>query len=130
MKTAIAFIRADHGHALRQAVGTLAVLVALTYTLGYLTGAWVHSLNDSLAGVSREIPVITAPAVLQRPEPPATYSAPTIAYAQAPAPQPPTLSAPPMESLTVAELRQLARAAGHRKLARSGRRSQLLEILA
>jgi hypothetical protein len=33
-------------------------------------------------------------------------------------------------SLTVAQLRQLARAAGHRTLARSGRRADLLAVLA
>lgn len=41
-----------------------------------------------------------------------------------------TIAAPPLESLTVAQLRQMARAAGHRKLARSGRRAVLLEALA
>lgn len=35
-----------------------------------------------------------------------------------------------LEGRTVAELRQLARAAGHKALARSGRRQQLLEVLA
>ncbi len=35
-----------------------------------------------------------------------------------------------LHSLNVAELRQLARAAGHKTLARSGRRQQLLEVLA
>lgn len=37
---------------------------------------------------------------------------------------------PQLEALPVRELRQLARAAGHRALARSGRRQQLLEVLA
>ena len=35
-----------------------------------------------------------------------------------------------LEALTVAQLRQLARAAGHRALARSGRRAELLLALA
>jgi hypothetical protein len=37
---------------------------------------------------------------------------------------------PQLEALPVRELRVLARAAGHRALARSGRRQQLLEVLA
>lgn len=155
MKTAIRFIRADHGPAVRQAIGTLAVLVALTYTLGYLTGQFVHSLNDRLAYGSRDIPTITAPTVLPilasctdswltfcsgavehgvlRMIQPATTPAPILTQRQAPAitaPTLPTITAPPLESLTVAQLRQLARAQGHRKLARTGRRAQLLEVLA
>lgn len=35
-----------------------------------------------------------------------------------------------LERHTVADLRQMARAAGHKQLARSGRRQQLLEVLA
>ncbi|WP_216905946.1 hypothetical protein [Synechococcus sp. CCY 0621] len=35
-----------------------------------------------------------------------------------------------LEAFRVRELRQLARTAGHRSLARSGRRQQLLEVLA
>jgi hypothetical protein len=137
MKQAITFLRADHGPALRQAVGALAVLVALTHTLGYLTGAWVHQLNDRLAHGPRDIPTISAPVLIQRPEQPATMPRRTaegflsaVTMAQSAAPQPPTLAAPPLAGLTVAELRQLARAAGHRKLARSGRRAQLLQVLA
>ena len=47
--------------------------------------------------------------------------------APAPAPDAPTAQ---LGALTVVELRKLARAAGHRGLARSGRRQQLLEALA
>lgn len=35
----------------------------------------------------------------------------------------------PLEAHTVAQLRQMARAAGHKQLARTGRRQQLLEVL-
>lgn len=42
----------------------------------------------------------------------------------------PPSTAPALECCTVAQLRQLARAAGHKALARSGRRQQLLEVLA
>lgn len=38
--------------------------------------------------------------------------------------------APDLGALTVVQLRALARAAGHRQLARSGRRADLLEVLA
>lgn len=48
------------------------------------------------------------------------------AKAAQPAPAP----ARPIEALPVRELRQLARAAGFKKLARSGRRDQLLTALA
>ena len=46
--------------------------------------------------------------------------------APAPAPEAPMAQ---LEALPVRELRKLARAAGHRGLARSGRRQQLLEAL-
>jgi len=62
---------------------------------------------------------------------------------QAPAPAPapaappvqplvavPAAAAPALDSLPVRELRALARSAGHRALARSGRRSELLAALA
>jgi len=42
----------------------------------------------------------------------------------------PPSTEPALESCTVAQLRQLARADGHRALARSGRRQQLLKVLA
>lgn len=46
-----------------------------------------------------------------------------------PMPQPLAPAADPVAALTVAELRQHARAAGLAQLARSGRRAQLLEAL-
>lgn len=53
------------------------------------------------------------------------------ALALACAPEPVAIAAPPLERLTVAELRRLARVAGlPRTLSRSGRRAQLLEALA
>ena len=58
---------------------------------------------------------------------PATTTAPAARLAL-----PPATTAPvqPLETLTVVQLRQLARAAGHKQLARSGRKAQLLEVLA
>lgn len=56
---------------------------------------------------------------------------PAAAVVLACAPEPVAIAAPPLERLTVAELRRLARAAGlPRSLSRSGRRAQLLEALA
>ena len=59
----------------------------------------------------------------------------TLATLRQPVPRvtPPAPAAPaarPIDSLPVRELRQLARTAGHRQLARNGRRQQLLEVLA
>ena len=63
------------------------------------------------------------------PAPIASPEAPSLALACAP--EPVAVPAPPLERLTVAELRRLARAAGlPRALGRSGRRAQLLEALA
>ncbi|PZV06309.1 MAG: hypothetical protein DCF23_00545 [Cyanobium sp.] len=62
--------------------------------------------------------------LLGEPAPSPTQPAPTAPTAAAGA------SSGQLEALPVRELRQLARAAGHRALARSGRRQQLLEVLA
>jgi hypothetical protein len=42
----------------------------------------------------------------------------------------PAATAQPLEALTVVQLRQMARAAGHKQLARSGRKADLLQVLA
>ncbi len=65
----------------------------------------------------------------------ATLSIPVPKLPKQPAPAPAAaLGLPParenLEALPVVQLRQLARAAGHKALARSGRRQQLLEVLA
>ena len=73
----------------------------------------------------RPTPPRPAPVPLQlAPAPPA---APSIPAVPATAPEAPMAQ---LEALPVRELRKLARAAGHRGLARSGRRQQLLEALA
>jgi hypothetical protein len=83
----------------------------------------------------------TAPAA---PEPAPAAAAPAVAPVVAPAApvavtkptarpaaqKRPAAAPAVLEALPVRELRQLARAAGHRALARSGRRQQLLEVLA
>jgi heme A synthase len=85
---------------------TAAVLVAV-YTAGLVLGAWVHHLSASMAaGASRS----------HRTTQPASAA--------------PQRAAAAVDRLSVRELRQLARQAGHRALARSGRRSDLLQALA
>ena len=123
MKSTIQFIRTDHGPAIRQAVGVLAVAVAMTCTLGYLTGQWVHNLNDSMAGFRLDTAALFQSAPPVRP-------VPTMVQQRHAAATLPTLQAPPLADLTVAELRKLARSQGHGKLARSGRRADLLQVLA
>jgi len=63
-----------------------------------------------------------APAPAPAPAPPAPPVQPLVAV--------PAAAAPALDSLPVRELRALARSAGHRSLARSGRRSELLAALA
>ena len=63
------------------------------------------------------LPAAPAPAAASEPPPP-------------PAPLPAAPSPGPLEGLTVAQLRKLARAAGLPQLGRSGRRSELLLALA
>ena len=104
-------------------VAAAAVVDALALLLRPLVA---HSLALllTLAGW-RPTPSRPAPVPLQlAPAPPGALLLPP---APAPAPEAPT---PQLEALTVAQLRKLARAAGHRGLARSGRRQQLLEALA
>jgi hypothetical protein len=81
----------------------------------------------------RPTPPRPAPAPLQpAPAPPTAPSIPEAAAAPPAAPRalPPASAAVDLQALPVRELRQLARAAGHRALARSGRRQQLLAALA
>lgn len=74
-------------------------------------------------------PAASAPPVASVPR--CEASAPQQARSTAPAVQSATgAHRAQLEALPVRELRQLARAAGHRSLARSGRRQQLLEALA
>jgi hypothetical protein len=72
-------------------------------------------------------PTPPRPAPVPLPLAPAPPVALLLPPAPAPAPEAPT---PQLEALTVAELRRIARTAGHRVLARSGRRQLLLEALA
>jgi hypothetical protein len=73
----------------------------------------------------RPSPARPAQAPLQQaPAPPAAQAIPPAPIAATAAPR------PQLERLPVRELRLLARAAGHRALARSGRRTELLAALA
>ena len=88
----------------REARDLFVAAVALTYTLGFFLGSAVHALNDRLArrgGAAAE------------------------SEGGSPEPRGPELS-----SLTVAELRKLARAAGQsRAWCRVARRAELLALL-
>lgn len=108
----LAILKSDWSPAIRQIAHSVAAVVVAVYVVGFVLGSMVHAVNDRLAGV-RPVPSRT---VLQ-------YQAP------ARIPTLPTISAPPLETLTVAQLRQLARQAGHKGLARSGRKAQLLAVL-
>ena len=109
------FCLSDWAPAIERTARALAVAVACTYAAGYAAGRMLHRLNDALADLSTGRQ--PAPAmILQR-------QAAAIA-------SPAAIAAPPLASLTVAQLRKLARAAGHRQLARSGRRADLLAVLA
>ena len=93
-----------------------AVAIVATYAAGWTVGRWVHRLNDALAA-----------AVTGRPAPPPLPARVTVKR-QAAAVASPGNVAPPARH-TVAQLRIMARAAGHRSLARSGRRAELLAVL-
>lgn len=85
-----------------------------------LLALWLAA--EALAALIAELiaPPPTAPPALALP------AAPPRPLALPPSPEP----APPLAALTVGELRHLARSAGLRSLARSGRRADLLEALA
>jgi hypothetical protein len=112
-------------------VAAAAAVEAVATLLRFLL---VHALALvlTLAGW-RPSPPRPAPVPLQlAPAPPSAPSIPEAVAAPPAAPMalPPASAAGDLHALPVRELRQLARAAGHRALARSGRRQQLLEALA
>jgi len=108
--TAARIARADAaswGQAMAAAARSAAAVLVAVYTAGLVLGAWVHQLSAALATLASRTHQTTKPA-------PAAQHRP----------------APAVDRLTVRELRQLARQAGHRALARSGRRADLLQALA
>ncbi len=74
--------------------------------------------------------LLTAAGWRPAPSAPRPMEAPTEPPASDPVPLPPALPAAPLGELTVAELRRVARAAGLKTLARTGRRAELLVALA
>ena len=109
----LAILKSDWSPTLRSIAHSVAAAVVAAYVAGFMFGAILHSANDALAGI-KPAPSRT---VLQCQH--AARVANTL----------PTIAAPPLASLTVVELRKLARQAGHRSLARSGRKADLLAVL-
>ena len=110
----------DWGRALEAGARSLAVVVVAVFTAGLVLGTWVHSSNAALAALASHGHRPAAPAA---PIAAATETAPAAPIAR-------DWAGRPFEALTVRELRLQARAAGHRALARSGRRAELLAVLA
>jgi hypothetical protein len=106
-------LKADWSPTLRSIAHHIAAAVVAVYVVGFTLGVFIHSANDALAGIKP------------------TPSRPVLQYQQATrvANVLPTITAPPLASLTVIELRKLARQAGHKSLARSGRKADLLAML-
>ena len=123
---------ATWGRALETTTRSAAAVLVAVYTAGLVVGAWVHRLSDALAALASGRTRTTAP---QR-----ATQAPGARRSHRPAPMPAKPTQAPSErrqaapaaldGLTVRQLRQLAREAGHRALARSGRRADLLQALA
>lgn len=123
----------DWAPAIETTARTIAAVITAVYVAGLLAGTWLHRLNDTLARLA----VAPAPAIpsaepsripAQLPPLPAV----TLACAAAPEPRRPVaVAAPPLEQLTVAQLRSLARTRGHRGArVRDARRCDLLLLLA
>lgn len=123
---------ASWGRALEATARTTAAVLVAVYAAGLVLGAWVHRLSGALGAIASRR---HRPAAPQRPA-----EAPAARRAHRPAPMPakpaqrrserPQAAPVPLEGLTVRQLRQLARQAGHRALARNGRREALLLALA
>ena len=120
VKPILAVVLSDYGPFLRQHVKpVLAVVLSVLivfgcafYCSGYLLGSAIHGTNNGLAWLVTGY----SPTVGPR----AATVAPRVATV---APRVAT------ENLKVADLRILARQAGYKKLARSGRRAELVAVL-
>jgi hypothetical protein len=95
------------GQAMAAAARSAAAVLVAVYAAGLVLGSWVHQLSACLAAIASRSHRSTQQATA--------------------APQRPGAA---VDRLIVLELRQLARQAGHRGLARSGRRADLLQALA
>jgi hypothetical protein len=112
--TAARIARADAaswGQALATTARHAAAVLVAVYAAGLVFGALVHRLSEALAAIASSS---------HQPARQAAHQAPAERQRAAVA----------VDRLTVRELRQLARQAGHRALARSGRRADLLQVLA
>ena len=94
------------------ALAVLLVLGCACYRGGYLLGSAIHGANDDLAWLATGYTPTVEPRVATV-EPRVVTVAPRMVT----------------ESLTVANLRILAREAGYKKLARSGRKAELVAVL-
>jgi len=159
MKTLLSIARADWAPALRAAAGRVAYVVAcaivaaeLVYRAGIATGRAVHWLSDRLGGLASgrydraqtaravvgwaHAVLAPEPALVEAEQPHRMYQRVTLAkggghrHEWLPVTMAPVAAAaPPLETLTVAQLRKLARARGMSKLARNGRRADLISAL-
>ena len=120
------------------AVAALIVVAEFTYHAGRMTGAAVHRLNDTAAGIIsgrvdwRPMLIeLTAWAHSALAAPHAAPVAPVRLVVQRQAPAAPAigLQRPSLAALPVKQLRVMAREAGHKTLARSGRRVDLMAAL-
>lgn len=135
---------------------TLALLLGHTaYDLGRLLRLAIDDRSQQLAALHRRILGLdtTAPAPAAAPEPPSPAPTPApapfhrpipllpplpvlpalppVAMACAPAHRPTAIAAPPLATMTVTQLRTLARSRGHRGARiRNARRIELLQLLA
>lgn len=115
------FFTADHGPFLKQHVKpflavVLSVLIVFScacYRSGYLLGSAIHGANNGLAYLVTGYSPTVEPTV----EPTVATVTPRVLHPIA------------AENLKVADLRILARQAGHKKLARSGRKAELITVL-
>lgn len=129
----IDFYRADWAPACERAARLLAVAIVATYAAGYAVGRILHRWNDRLAAIAsgRQPQAITPrpapiPAVIIRqPQAAATIST-----------RPAAIQSPPLDALTVSQLRSVARQRlgsaariGGRRIAQA-RRAELLGALA
>jgi hypothetical protein len=144
---------ADWGPTIERIARAVAVAIAATYAAGWLAGDRLHKLNDWMAprlaavitgeSMARPAPV---PVIVRR-QAAAVASPGSVAeppyvklWRENAAMHKPPGSLPESQwrvtsgsqaasFLTVAQLRVMARQAGYRSLARSGRRTELLEVL-
>lgn len=143
------FLLSDWAPLLRAAAGRVAYVAAcvivaaeITWRVGLAIGRAIHWLNDLLAGLASgridraetaRAVVSWARATLAAPEsaPAPVAAVITAEHRCAPVTDAPAagITAPPIELLTVAQLRAIARARGFSALARKGRRADLVAAL-